>query len=69
MDRQGDHRGPSVAAAAFRYGAGDPVAPPPALAIWIVAREFGLAPWDVAEAPLSDVLETLAILGAVRKGE
>jgi hypothetical protein len=34
-----------------------------------VAKEFGIPPWDVAEAPLADVLEALEIMGAIRKGE
>jgi hypothetical protein len=67
---KGVRAGPSLTASAFRYGLGEQVAaPPPELSFWILAKEFGIGPWEVAEAPLSEVLKALEILSAVRKGE
>jgi len=39
------------------------------LAFYILAKEFGVAPWEVAEAPLDEVMRALAITAAIRKGE
>ena len=61
--------GPQLTASAYRLGLGDQVQPPAALAFYLVAKEFGIPPWAVAEAPLADVMETLEIMGAIRKGE
>jgi hypothetical protein len=39
------------------------------LAFHILGKEFGVAPWEVAEAPLEDVVRALAVMAAIRKGE
>jgi hypothetical protein len=65
----GVRNGPQLTAAAYRYGLGDQVTPTAELAFYIVAKEFGIGPWEVAEAPLADVLQTLEIMGAISQGQ
>jgi hypothetical protein len=69
MVEEGVRGGPLLTAAAHRYGRGDAVTPPAELAFYILAKEFGVAPWEVAEAPLDEVARALAITAAIRKGE
>lgn len=69
MVEEGVRGGPSLTAAAHRYGRGDAVTPPAELAFHILGKEFGVAPWEVAEAPLEDVVRALAVMAAIRKGE
>lgn len=69
MVEEGVRGGPHLTAAAHRYGRGDSVSPPAELAFYILAKEFGVAPWEVAEAPLEEVMRALALTAAIRKGE
>jgi hypothetical protein len=65
----GIRAGPLLTAAAYRYGLGDQVTPTAELAFHLVAKEYGIAPWEVAEAPLADVMQALEIMGSISKGE
>ena len=69
MVASGVRTGPLLTAAAYRYGLGDQVTPTAELAFHLVAKEYGIAPWEVADAPLADVMQALEIMGAIGKGE